>query len=154
MPAPAPMQMTPLQFATSPSYTQAAQGLSQGLQQGVKSALPTQPAAPVAPPLSGAAGTGLPGNPYAGPVNPNLGASPTPQQPAAQPTPQQPGPSVTDIIRNMTPPQIANWLQNTSTPNIARTILPQGMQGSQPGSSALFGAGMLPAAGMGSTFGG
>jgi hypothetical protein len=58
-----------------------------------------------------------------------------------------------DAIKGMTPPQILSWLQNTSTPNIARTLMPNvsmpgapaQVPGGVAGTAALTGAGMLPA---------
>lgn len=149
--APPPMQMPALQFAKQPdkSMGQQVQGL------GDQIAALKGPLQSLMNPQAGPnEAVGTPGSQFAGPVAPGTpvpGAAPPAGVPAATPaatpalppsvvaSPQSSGPSVNDVMRQMPPPMLLDWLKRTA-----------GLGGMQPGlpiSAAMQNSGLLPSSG-------
>ena len=148
MPAPGLYQMSPLQFAQGGSpLAQQMQNLGKSLGSAGKTIQGMN--ATSAPP--GADTTGMPGSPYAGPVDPNAGtqagpagvglpgnAAAGPVAPNMSALSQGPGATaVTNLAQQLSPVQLLNWLKSTigQGPTSNPLML--------PGSAALGGAGML-----------
>ena len=151
MPAPAPMQFAPLQFA------QAGPGLGAQLQALGKNV------GPIAGALNGAMaapGAIAPGSAVPGAAGPTAAGGPNGPQPLVTPgtvpagppvpgaTPGMAGappaqPGILDALKGMQPQQILDVLRNMSAGG--QKVIPPGM----PGAAALQGAGMIPSIQMG-----
>ena len=150
--APPPMQFANLQYAQpqqSSNIGKQMQDLGKNLKAaGVGNLFQQNPLAAGAP-IPGAVGPTSAGGPQgpmplappaAAPAQPPAAAPGVPPPQMTPPLQPPPGPSVADATRNMTPPQLLDWLKRMT--GAGQQVIPPGMPGSAALSSA--GLGMLP----------